>query len=102
MVVEVIVREPEAVQDGLCFVCFIDMVLIFRKGETCLLEDCILGEMNVLGKMPDSIAGGGRDCARVLVLFAKNHPEKRGFAVTISAHEADSLARVYGKADAVE
>jgi hypothetical protein len=32
----------------------------------------------------------------------KDHAEERGFAVAVPPHEPHTLARVYGKADAVE
>ena len=70
--------------------------------EARFLDHRVLGEMNVLGEMADGVSRRRRNRACVLVLFAQDHSEERGFAVAVPAHEPHALAGVYGEADAVK
>ena len=71
MAVEVIVGEPEAVQDRFGLIGLVDVVFVRRQGEAGLLDHRVLGEMDVLGQMADGVSRRHGDRARVLVLFAR-------------------------------
>ena len=89
-------------QDRLGLVGFVDVVLVQRQGEAGFLQHGVLGEMDMLREMADGVAGGHGDRAGIGVLFVQDHAEERGFAVAVPADQPDPLARIDGKADAVE